>query len=382
VNGGEKLVLLEHVWFALALVAGTLWLVHQPVLPYLDIMSPALAVFLCAGRIGCTLVGCCHGHPSSVGIVYGDSSVADGFPAEWAGIRLFPVQAIEALSLLLVGLSGIAALPFARPGQVLVWWLVAYGVLRFGLEGLRADPRPHFLGLSQSRWMCLGEIGVAIALSGSANAGPAVWSVLGLTLPAAMVWKAIRDRRGVRSGLLGPEHILELREFAIHDVGMPPTRGPRLHSSSRGVRLAVSVDARAIPALAHVSLSLAQNEGDPRCLCRLACRVFPSLRSGVTRYTNGRVLHVAVPLPFERGTPPVAASETLAFQAYSAAVRRMQSDALAAEFHSEPFRVLLRDADEPVSRPAAEEAGTPIAAEPLVRPGKPWYFNPPESGRD
>ena len=385
VSGGEKLVLLEHVWFALALAAGALWLVRQPVLPYLDIMSPALAVFLCAGRIGCAMAGCCHGHPSSVGIVYGEAAVADGFPMEFAGIRLFPVQLIEAFVLLLIGLSGLAALPFGWPGHVLVWFLVAYAVLRFGLEALRADPRPHFLGWSQSRWMCIGQAAFAVALYDFGNTSPAVWVVLGLVLPSVMIWKAISDRRGGRRPLLAAEHIQELRDLVIHDVEAPPIHGPRLRASSRGVGLAVSVDPRTRPAVAHVSLSLTRGHGDLRLLCSLACQAFPGLRAEFTRYTQGRVLHVAVPLPFELGNPSLAANEALALQAYGAAIRRAQGDASASksheeELHKEELRVVVRDAERPATRPMAEPEEPPVA-ESHPRFQKPWYFGLPGSER-
>ncbi len=381
VSGGEKLVLLEHVWFALALVSGALWLVHQPVLTWLDIMAPALALFLSAGRIGCTLVGCCHGHPSSVGIVYKDSAVADGFPAEFVGIRLFPVQAIEGFALLLIGLSGLAALPFARPGEGLIWFLIAYAVVRFGLEALRADPRPHFLGWSQSQWMCIGQGGVAIILSESGNTGPAVWAVLGLILPAVMIWKAVSDRRGGRSRLLRAEHIQEMRDLVIRDLEAPPIRGPRLRASSRGVALAVSVDSGAAPLLAHVSLSLTRGHGDLRLLCSVACEAFPGLRAGSTRYTQGRVLHVAVPLPLERGNPSPLAREALALQTYGAAVRLAQSDASAPKSRGEELRVVVRDMPRPVARPMADPE-EPLAAEPHPRQKKLWYFGLSGSERE
>ncbi len=381
VSGGEKLVLLEHVWFALALVGGALWLVHQPVLPYLDVMSPALAVFLFAGRIGCTMAGCCHGHPSSVGIIYGENAVADGFPMEFAGIRLFPVQAIEALFLLFIGLSGLAALPFARQGEGLIWFLIAYGVTRFGLEGLRADPRPHFLGWSQSRWMCVGQAVAAIGLSESGHTGLAVWAVLALILPAVVIWKAISERRGGRRRLLAAEHILELRDFAMRDVEARAIHGPRLRASSRGVGLAVSLDPGAAPALAHVSLSLTRGHGDLRLLCSLACQSFPGLRPEVTRYTLGRVLHLAVPLPLELGSLSVPASEALALQAYGAAVRLAQSDAAPPTSRAGELRVFVRETERPVARPMAEPEEAP--AEDLhPRPKRPWYFGLSGSERE
>jgi hypothetical protein len=42
ITGRERLVLLEHVWFAEACVAGGLAAFGEPVLPYLDVMAVAL----------------------------------------------------------------------------------------------------------------------------------------------------------------------------------------------------------------------------------------------------------------------------------------------------------------------------------------------------
>jgi hypothetical protein len=336
-------------------------------------MSPAVAVFLCAGRLGCAMAGCCHGHPSSVGIVYGESAVADGFPMELAGIRLFPVQIIEAFVLLLIGMSGLAALPWTRPGEGLIWFLIAYAVLRFGLEGLRADPRPHLLGWSQSRWMCAGQAGFAVVLSDSGNTSPIVWVMPGSVLAAVIIGKAISSRRERRIGLLATEHIVELRNLVIQDVEAPPNHGPRLRASSRGVGLALSVDPRTRPALAHVSFSLTQSHGDLRLLCSVACKAFPGLRAEFTRYTQGRVLHVAVPLPFEFGNPSVAANKALALQAYGAAMRQAQGDASAPKAHEQELRVFVRDTERPVARPMAEPGEPPIL-DPNRRFPKPWYF--------
>jgi len=125
VVGREELVLLEHVWFAFACNSGALLLLNQPVLPYLDLVSVALCPFLAAGRVGCTLVGCCHGLPSSIGIRYTEECAADGFPRHLVGIRLFPAPTLEGIGLVLISLVGLIALPFSVPGRVFAWFLLA-----------------------------------------------------------------------------------------------------------------------------------------------------------------------------------------------------------------------------------------------------------------
>jgi Prolipoprotein diacylglyceryl transferase len=164
-TGRETLVLLEHVWIALGCSTVALLLLGEPVLASLDAVAIALAVFLAAGRIGCTLVGCCHGRPSRLGISYPQGHVADGFPSHLVGVRLFPVALFEAASLLAIAAFGLVALPFAHQGAVLSWYLAAYAIVRFGLEAARGDSRPEFAGISVNRWMCLGELAVAFSLS-------------------------------------------------------------------------------------------------------------------------------------------------------------------------------------------------------------------------
>ena len=381
VSGGEKLVLLEHVWFALALVSGALWLVHQPVLTWLDIMAPALALFLSAGRIGCTLVGCCHGHPSSVGIVYKDSAVADGFPAEFVGSGLFPVQAIEGFALLLIGLSGLAALPFARPGEGLIWFLIAYAVVRFGLEALRADPRPHFLGWSQSQWMCIGQGGVAIILSESGNTGPAVWAVLGLILPAVMIWKAVSDRRGGRSRLLRAEHIQEMRDLVIRDLrGASHPWTPAARQFPRCCPCCLRGFRRRAATGACVAFSY-QRPWRSEALVLRGLRGFSRSPRWVNAIHSGprasccRSSAVRARKPIAAGERGPCASDLRSRCATA------QSDASAPKSRGEELRVVVRDMPRPVARPMADPE-EPLAAEPHPRQKKPWYFGLSGSERE
>lgn len=104
-SGREQLVLLEHVWFALLCSTAFLLAMKEPVAGYLDAVASGLCFFLALGRIGCTVVGCCHGPPSSLGIVYPFSHVGDGFDSRLVGVRLLPTQAIEALALGCLGLT-------------------------------------------------------------------------------------------------------------------------------------------------------------------------------------------------------------------------------------------------------------------------------------
>lgn len=313
ITGRETLVLLEHVWFAEACMAAVLAALGEPVLAHLDAIAPALAVFLAAGRTGCLLVGCCHGRPSSLGIVYGEAAVRDGFPPHLAGVRLFPVQALEAAGLLFLAFTALAALPFAAEGAVFAWFLGGYAVLRFATEGLRGDRRPHLLGMSLPRWMSLAELGVALWIA--RGAGPwerdaAVLALLGAALAGGLLARRAFDRR---APLLAPEHVAELaRIVAGLARGGGNAAAPAAGATSRGVTAALSAAPDAPP---HASFSLPDGVRDAELLCTLVERARPDAAPEGAALSPGGVLHVRL------GGGGGAAAGAL----YGAVVRRMQA---------------------------------------------------------
>lgn len=150
-------ILLEDVALALLVVAGLAFVFEIDVVRLLDRVIVAFGVFLVFGRLGCLASGCCHGRPATVGVRYPQSSIGDAL----AGIRLFPVQMIEAVWIALV--TWWASEQHA-PGTALELWLVGYGAGRFALEWLRGDiDRPYLAGLSQAQWMSLAML---FAISG------------------------------------------------------------------------------------------------------------------------------------------------------------------------------------------------------------------------
>ncbi|MFN0122731.1 MAG: prolipoprotein diacylglyceryl transferase family protein, partial [Blastocatellia bacterium] len=280
ITGVEMLVLLEHVWFALACNALALWLLGEPVLAYMDILGVALCPFLAAGRFGCTLVGCCHGKPSAIGVVYDEQCARDGFGRHLVGVRLFPVPAMEAAGLILIGLIGLAALPFAPVGRVFAWFLLAYSIMRFGLEGLRGDRRPHLWGFSQARWMAMAETALALRLGAPAQRmpGAAIYALLALALIAAVYF---RWRLDWRRQLFLPPHLAELQQAAQRNFPALPAYSPAppvSHTTSQQVTMAISPAGAEQGHLAHISLSLPDRRSDLLTLCDLAALVFPGLR--------------------------------------------------------------------------------------------------------
>jgi hypothetical protein len=318
VTGREEHVLLEHVWCALACAALTLWALGEPLLPYLDAAGAGLCFFLAFGRAGCTMVGCCHGPPSSFGIVYPDAMRAHGFERHLAGVRLFPTQALEMIGLSILGLAAIGACVRAPPGTALFTFAAGYAVLRFGLESLRFDRRPHWLGLSQSRWMALAEL-AAVAAAVEARE-PAPWTrphlaaagSLLVLLAAALALKAWRSPR--RS--LSSAEVREVRRL-IRDLAEKAGPDPLLQSTPRWTAVAVS---RAVGSGLHLSLSAQRS---PWLACQILAAALPEVRPGDIQLSSAAVVHAHL-----EGVPPAsapAAPEDHAWALYGAALRRSEA---------------------------------------------------------
>jgi hypothetical protein len=329
VGGQECLVLIEHVWVALASSAGALWLLQEPVAAYMDVITPGLCFFLACGRMGCLFVGCCHGIPSPVGIEYGETHVAHGFPREFSGVRLFPVQLVEMIGLTMIGIAGFAALPFARTGTVMAWYLLAYSILRFATEGTRGDHRPHWLGLSQPRWMSIAEVLFVLGLwSRPAASGRLriALAIMVLSLVIVVCGLAVEGRR-----LFRDRHLCELR--SVLDWSRLGAE-PRILETELGVRVAASAVGGWDPENAHVSFSFSRDsDGEVkehlRLLCQTAARAFPHLLVNDVHYRDC-VLHFVVPLLAKQGRADLGAADRSKIL-YTRALRSIDKPALTAQ---------------------------------------------------
>jgi hypothetical protein len=193
VTGAENIVLLEHVWVACAAASGYLVAAGEPVWPWLDVVSVALAVFLACGRAGCLLVGCCHGFPSGIGIVYTRAT----HPLR--GVRLFPLPAVEILGLLALAVAGQCLLGGSRPGTVCLMLAGGYAILRFATEGLRGDRTLRRGPVSSGRMMALVQLcGVVVIDEFARQPGPhaarLLWLGPGLLGAAILGWRWRRPR--------------------------------------------------------------------------------------------------------------------------------------------------------------------------------------------
>jgi len=235
----------------IAVVAGTalfLRLLHQPVLPYLDITVLGIGMFLVCGRIGCLLVGCCHGRPFRWGICYGEAHAAAGFTPYYVGVPLFPVQALESLWALVIVAVGVSMiLRGSPPGSALTWYIIGYGLGRFGFEFLRGDPdRPYFIGFSEAQWTSLILISLTVGteIRGALPLRP--WHIASiafviLTMAALTVHRQVRRIPTYR--LLHPRHIREIAdalEFARSKPLAVPQTSPQIYVGCTSLGIQIS----------------------------------------------------------------------------------------------------------------------------------------------
>jgi hypothetical protein len=245
ISGTERLVYWRHHLAAVAATVLVVGMARLPLLPSLDLVTIGLGTFLAFGRVGCTLVGCCHGKPSRVGLRYDAALAEAGFPRYYVGIQLFPVQLVEALAaLLLTGAATVASWTGARPGTATVIYLSGYALVRWGLELARGDSaRPYGKGFSEAQWTSLAMATAVAALAWCHwLPGGRMLASVPLALVAAMAVTARLRAAALARGelILFPVDVRELAEAVVllaatHEPGTVPVA-----QTSRGLRLSAS----------------------------------------------------------------------------------------------------------------------------------------------
>ncbi|HLK47555.1 MAG TPA: prolipoprotein diacylglyceryl transferase [Bryobacteraceae bacterium] len=137
-----------------------------PLLPLVSTATPALAVGHLLGRIGCFLVGDDYGRPTSLpwGVAFPDGSPPTDVPVH-------PTQLYEAA---LLGILAWLLFRWRRAGlsdrQVVGWYLLLTGVIRFAIEFLRVNLRVA-LGLTVAQYgaLCLIFGGLLLLVATSAR---------------------------------------------------------------------------------------------------------------------------------------------------------------------------------------------------------------------
>lgn len=215
ITGEERIIYYHHEIAVMLAAAALLWAASQPMLPYLDITILGIGAFLACGRIGCLMVGCCHGRPLQRGISYTPEHAAAGFTDYYVGVPLFPIQLVESVWVASVVTIGVLFILNAEPaGTALAWYVIAYDLGRFFFEFMRGDPdRPYLWGFSQPQWISVALMAVVVSLE--------QWGILprtGWHLPAAALLIAAmlattvkrRSQNIPKHRLLHPRHVREI----------------------------------------------------------------------------------------------------------------------------------------------------------------------------
>jgi len=138
---------------------GCIRLYRLPLWSTLDMGAAGIALGHGFGRLGCFSAGCCYGRLTDLpwAVTFTDPRCLAG------DILNHPVHPTQLYSFLfLVGLTGL--LVWLQPrqkfaGQGAAFYLILYGLFRFGVEFFRSDPRGEFsifrTTLATSQWISL-----------------------------------------------------------------------------------------------------------------------------------------------------------------------------------------------------------------------------------
>ena len=256
-TGRERLVYHHHELAVLAVVAAVLTLAGEPPLPYLDVAILGVGVFLAWGRMGCLMAGCCHGRPWNKGVCYPSAYAGTGFTPYYLGVRLFPVQALEAVFVFAIVAAGAVWVWIGRPpGTALAWYVVLYNLGRFVFEFCRGDgDRPYWWLFSEAQWTSLALLWAIAGLEWLGALPFHAWHIgAALTLTAAMVVAAAVRLRSAPYRMLRPDHMQELFE-AVH-AEPDPLDGIRPRFTSLGLRISQGRILRDGNTVVHYALSL------------------------------------------------------------------------------------------------------------------------------
>lgn len=130
-----------------------------PVLKYVDLTIPSVALAQGFGRIGCFLAGCCYGRQTDAwyGITFHDSPFAPN------GVSLIPTQLISSAAdfahfFLLLWVTK----KKKTDGVVVAAYTIFYSIGRFLIELLRNDPRGNVSILSTSQFISIFMLAVGL----------------------------------------------------------------------------------------------------------------------------------------------------------------------------------------------------------------------------
>ena len=215
ITGEERIVYYHHEIAVMLAAAALLWLTSEPLLPFLDITILGIGAFLACGRIGCLMVGCCHGRPHHWGIRYRPEHAAAGFTDYYVGVTLFPIQLVESIWVAGVVIIGVLLILNGEPaGSALAWYVVAYDFGRFFFEFTRGDPdRPYMWGFSQPQWLSVVLMALVVVAEKASRLPLTDWHLVAAALLVAAMLAIATKRRLQhipKHHLLHPRHVREI----------------------------------------------------------------------------------------------------------------------------------------------------------------------------
>lgn len=124
-----------------------------------DACAPGIAIGNFFGRQGCFAAGCCWGKPTTLpwGVKFTElGHEITGVPTD---AYLHPTQLYESFAMLLVFFLLLWLHKRRRfTGQVILFYVLLYSVIRFGIEFLRDDPRGDLFGLTTLTGLSTSQI--------------------------------------------------------------------------------------------------------------------------------------------------------------------------------------------------------------------------------
>lgn len=148
----------------------------MPFLKVADAFAPGVAIGQAIGRQGCFAAGCCWGKHTDLpwGVHFTPAAHEfTGVPIygpTGADLYLHPTQLYESITMFVVfGLLVYFHKKKKFDGQILAFYGIAYGIVRFSIEFLRDDPRGNILGLTSLIGISTSQmISIIVAIAAAA----------------------------------------------------------------------------------------------------------------------------------------------------------------------------------------------------------------------
>jgi hypothetical protein len=282
---------------------------NQPVFPYLDVLSLALILNLAIGRIGCFIVGCCHGKPCKWGVLYGKKHIHSTFTPFYLGVRLFPLQLSELVLVLAIVAAGSWMFVAFPAGYAFTWVVISYGFVRYALEFYRGDAgRPFLKGFSEAQLTSLILMVIIIAIEFAGFVPFQLWHLVATaaTLASIIAVAVVRCYRGAPvHRIMNPNHIKELSELIVNlsnDINYQSRAVARQQKvqvgcTSLGIQVSVGVLNNASSFIHHYSFSFKEkimNSQTANALADLILNVwYPSCENELIDSKKG-VYHLVI----------------------------------------------------------------------------------------